>query len=247
MPARAAASRESAFAHHRNVPGLRQTCVGQHDIGVARRQPGGHRDRGITRDGDPAQRRRQRIQRERQHRSVALQEHPAPSAVDRRPEAAFAEIRQRIGQRFANGDPDHRNAGCKRDPVRQSQRGPDAGKAPRTHGHRHQIERCRPQLRRGQHRVRHHRQQRSVAASGVFLAQGNGLLIHDNGGRAPGQSGIQGQNPHWDSEKEGSPRRHKDAEKNRTALRAKRSSFSLCLGVFVVNLLLAFYRNAHAS
>ena len=63
--------------------------------------------------------------------AVAFQEHPSAPAVDHRPKRPIAEMRQRFGQRLADRDPDHRNAGGERDAVRQRQRRPDAGEAAR--------------------------------------------------------------------------------------------------------------------
>ena len=157
-------SGEPALADHRDMPRQRQPCVGQHHVDVTRRQPGGHCDRRVTRDRDLALCRRQQVQRAGDNGSVLLQEDPAAPAVDRRPETALAKMRQRVGQRLADRDPDHRYAGRERDAMRQRQRRPDAGEAARTHGHRHQVECGRAQLCLVQHRARHHRQQRGVTA-----------------------------------------------------------------------------------
>ena len=187
---------EPALADHGDMTRQREAGIGEHDVGVARRQPPGHCDRRIAGDRDPGVGRRQRIQFKRGDTTASLKEYAAASAVDRRPQFTFTQMRQGVGQGLADGDRGHRDAGGQRDPMRQSEGGADAGEASRSDGHRDQIESGRVQTCLVQHGARHDRQQPGMAADRRFAPRRDRLLVHDDSGRALRQGGIEGQYAH---------------------------------------------------
>ena len=138
---------ESPLADHRDVPDQRQPRIGQHDIDLARREAGGHRDRRVPRQRNLAVGQWQRFEGHRDNKAARSRK-TFPrllSIADQR--LAVAQLRQRVCEGFAHRHTDHRQAGSKRDAVRQRQPGPDAGKTPWPDGDCDQIEFCRAQLR----------------------------------------------------------------------------------------------------
>ena len=180
----------------RDVPAHRHGGVGQHDVDAGGGEAAGDVGRGGAGERDGAWRDGQVGDGDGEDRLADFQEHPAAPAGGCAPQRAPAEAGQRIGERLADGDGDHRAARGECQALRKGDAAADAGEAAGADGDGDRVHVRGGQRGLAQAVLDHDRQDGGVAAVKILLAPNEDGAVGDDRCRTSSGGRIEGEDAH---------------------------------------------------